>query len=598
LTRRLLINARHTEELRVAVARDSALEAFHIEVAERGLTRGNIYRGTIASIQPSLNAAFIDYGAERHGFLAIQDVVAEAYYHSPADGRRPRIEEVLERGQPIVVQVEKEPEGQKGAAVTTNLSLAGRYLVLTPFDDTRGVSRKVEDEETRRELRAIAGALEVPPGSGVIVRTNALGQNKATLARDLAALLRLWKRIEAAAQRGLVETTHRLLYSDQDLLVRALRDLLDAGIDEVLVDEPEAHARAQEYVRAFMPRSRFELALYADRLPLFARHGLEAQIDRIHDRVVPLPAGGSIAIDRTEALTAVDVNSGRSTRAASHEETALATNLEAAAEVARQLRLRDIGGLVVVDFIDMRSHKSQRQLEKALREAMKSDRARFTVGKLSANGLLEINRQRIQQALHFRTHRACPTCAGTGRIPSAELVSLNLLRRIEARAASGRLRRVRVGLHPELADAFQNLRRHDIEALEREFAIQVEIVASNRLHRTDQEVEWFDLLPGEAPPLPLPAAPPGAPLALMPAAKGEGGRRRHRRGGRKRAARRAGGEAPAAAVDGPAKPPAEGAAPRAKRRRRGGRRKRGGAPAGPGAAPPGPNPPPPGGGEE
>jgi ribonuclease E len=571
LTRRLLINARHPEELRVAIAEDSTLEAFQIEVAERGLTRGNIYLGTIVSIQPSLNAAFIDYGVERHGFLAIQDVVAEAYYHEPGDRRRPRIDEVLERGQPIVVQAQKEPEGQKGAAVTTNLSLAGRYLVLTPFDDTRGVSRKVEDEETRRELRAIAAALDVPPGSGVILRTNALGQTKATLARDLAALARLWKRIEAAARKGPSRASHRLLYSDQDLLVRALRDLLDAGIDEVLVDEAEAHSRAQEYVRAFMPRSRLSLELYAERLPLFARYGLEAQIDRIHDRVVPLPGGGSIAIDRTEALTAVDVNSGRATRAQSQEETALQTNLEAAVEVARQLRLRDIGGLVVVDFIDMRAHKGQRQVEKAVREAMKSDRARFSVGRLSANGLLEINRQRIQQALHFRTHRACPTCGGTGRIPSPELVSLNLLRRIETRAASGRLKRARIALHPELADGFQNLRRHDIEILERDFDIQIEVVASNRLHRTEQEVEWFDRAPGEAA---VPGAEPAPPAPASPAA---GAHRRRRRGGRQRATAAAPEEPPRAP------PPADGATAAPRRRRRGGRRKRGG---GAGAPPP------------
>ena len=483
----MLINAQRPEELRIAIVRDTSLENFQVDVAESGLTRGNIYRGTIANIQPSLNAAFIDYGLERHGFLAIQDVVPEAYYHTPRGGQ-PRIEEVLERGRPIVVQVARDAIGQKGSSLTTSLSLAGRYLVLTPFDDTRGVSRKVEDEETRRKLKSLVANLELPPGCGVIVRTNALDQNKTAIGRDLAALLRLWKRVQAAALSG---KGSRLLYSDQDLIVQALRDHLDSTIEELLIDDDAAFHKAQAYIEAFMPRAKLRLERYEERLPLFSRFDLEPQIDRIYERRVDLASGGSIVIDATEALTAIDVNSGRSTRAATQEETAVHTNLEAAAEVARQLRLRDIGGLVVVDFIDMRASKNQRRVEKALRDAMKADKARSSIGRISANGLLEINRQRIKQALEVRTHRPCPTCAGTGRLASPELVTLNLLRRIEARAASGLVQGVKVGLHPELADAMQNSRRQELAELEREFDIHIEVIAAAGLHRPEEQIEWF-----------------------------------------------------------------------------------------------------------
>jgi ribonuclease E len=482
----MLINAQRPEELRVAIIQGNVLENYKVDVAESGLTRGNIYRGVIASIQPSLNAAFIDYGAERHGFLAIQDVVPEAFYRRPKSPH-PRIEEVLEKGKPIVVQVEKDPMGTKGAALTTSLSLAGRYLVLTPFEDTRGVSRKVEDEDTRKKLKTLANGLDLPNGCGVILRTNALGQTKTTLNRDLAALLRLWKRVQVAAIQG---KGTRLLYTDQDLILQALRDYLDSSIAEVLVDDDEAYQKAEAYVRAFMPRSKTRLVRYSERLPLFSRYDLEPQIDRIYERRVDLPSGGSIVIDATEALTAIDVNSGRSTRAATQEETAVHTNLEAAAEVARQLRLRDLGGIVVVDFIDMRASKNQRKVEKAVKDALKDDKARTTVGRISPNGLLEINRQRIQQALQLRTHRSCPTCNGSGRLASEEMVSLSILRRIEARAATGSIQGARISLHPELADALQNHYRRELAALEEEFDIEVEIIAAAGLHRPEERIEW------------------------------------------------------------------------------------------------------------
>jgi ribonuclease E len=558
----MLINAQRPEELRVAIVQGNVLENYKVDVAEAGLTRGNIYRGVIASIQPSLNAAFIDYGAERHGFLAIQDVVPDAYYRRPSSPH-PRIDEVLEKGKPIVIQVEKDPMGTKGAALTTALSLAGRYLVLTPFEDTRGVSRKVEDEDTRKKLKALANGLDLPDGCGIILRTNALGQTKITLNRDLSALLRLWKRVQTAAMHG---KGTRLLYTDQDLILQALRDYLDSSIEEVLVDDDEAFQKAKAYIEAFMPRSKTRLIRYAERIPLFSRYDLESQIDRIYERRVDLPSGGSIVIDPTEALTAIDVNSGRSTRAATQEETAINTNVEAAAEVARQLRLRDIGGLVVVDFIDMRAAKGQRKVEKVLKDAMKADKARSTVGRISPNGLLEINRQRIQQALQLRTHRPCPTCNGVGRLASEEMVCLSLLRRVEARAATGSIQGARIGLHPELADALQNHYRRELADLEGEFDIEIEVIATAGLHRPDEKIEWQKREKPVPPPKQKAAAITFQPWDLAslededddedddfiegeehedaegPAATGEAGeagaaaakRKRRRRGGRKR----------------------------------------------------------------
>jgi len=456
VTRRMLINAQRPEEVRIAIVSDKTLDQYEVAATESGLCRGNIYRGTVANVQPSLDAAFVAFGEERDGLVRADDVVPSAYHKKvEGEGKHPRIDRILQRGQPILVQVIRDGVGHKGALLTTNISIAGRYLVLMPFDDVRGVSRKAEDED-RQAVKDRVAKLELPEGCGVILRTNALDQPQKTLNRDLNALLRLWKKIRDEWKMG---KGPRLLYSDQDLIVQALRDTLDSSIAEVLVDDDEAFEKAQGYMRTFMPRAGNRLVHYVDRMPLFSRYQLEEQIDRIYQRKVDLPSGGSIVIDGTEALTAIDVNSGRATRGKSQEETAVTTNLEAAREVARQLRMRDIGGLVVVDFIDMRSVKNRREVEKTIRDAMKDDKARTTASRLSENGLLEINRQRLKKALQLRTHRPCPTCSGTGTIASPELVGLNILRRIETRAVTGSLGGVRVELHPELADALQNERR-------------------------------------------------------------------------------------------------------------------------------------------
>ncbi len=570
----MLINAQSREEIRIAVLDETTLENYQVEVAESGLSRGNIYRGLIANLQPALDAAFVDYGTPKNGFLTLQEVVPEARYREPKGAARPRIDEILEKGKPIVVQVERDPEGQKGANLTTNLSFAGRYLVLTPFDATRGVSRKVEDEETRASLRELAHKLELPAGCGVIVRTNALDQTKTELQRDLAALLKVWKRVQQEAVTG---TGSKLLYSDQDLILRALRDHLDGSVEEVLVDDDLVFQQAAEYMQAFLPRAKTQLVRYEERIPIFSRYGVESQIERIFGRSVSLPSGGAIVIDATEALTAIDVNSGRASGGTSHEEMVLRTNLEAASEVARQLRLRDLGGLVVVDFIDLRSPKNRRSVEKAVKDAMKVDKARSTVGRISSNGLLEINRQKIQRSLTARTQRTCPTCSGTGRLPSIEAIGLALLRRIEGRAATGRLSKAKIELHPELANAIQNGRRRELARLETEYDVEIEIVPAHHLLGPEEQIEWRDRPSGSPTPLrPVELAarrtsfgPPPAPVVFEIAPVGEakgargegpasgdddekdgerGGRKRRRRGGRRRS--RKNGDAPAAAEPG------------------------------------------------
>jgi ribonuclease E len=532
----MLINAQRAEEVRVAIMNEGVLDKYEVSAAETGLIRGNIYRGVVASVKPSLDAAFVDIGADRHGLLRVDDVVTAAAHHKP-EGRRPKIDRLLDKGRPLLVQVTRDGMGDKGSQLTTNLSIAGRYMVLMPFDSVRGLSRKVEDEDLRKQIRDRIAQLDVPNGCGVIARTNAADQPKASLNRDLSALLRLWKRVrtEAASGKG-----PRLLYSDQDLILQVLRDSLDTSIDEVLVDDDGAFEKVRAYMRTFMPRAKTRPVRYSERMPLFSKFQVEDQIDRIYQKRVELASGGSLVIERTEALTAIDVNSGRATRGASQEETAYATNLEAAKEAARQLRLRDIGGLVVVDFIDMRSANHRREVERTVREAMKDDKARFSVGRISPNGLLEVNRQRIKKELTLRTHRSCPTCGGSGSIASPELVGLNLLRRIETRAVTGQLKEVRIELHPELADAIQNDRRHEVASLEDEFDIRIDIIAAPGLHRSEERVEWTnradegDQAEKKTPAVTVADLAAGVPSELESEHDTAEKPRRRRRGGRRR----------------------------------------------------------------
>jgi ribonuclease E len=493
----MLINGRHAEQLRVAVVDGGVLQLYDVEGNESALKRGNIYRGVVANIERSLNAAFVEFGDGKHGFLTRHDVIPQAFHRAAGDAAP--IDQVLQKGQPLVVQVTRDAEGGKGATLTTNVSLAGRFLVYFPYDEQRGVSRKVEDEALRRKLREKAKDLDLGEGEGVIVRTNAVEQTKADLKADLQALQRLWKAVVDDAAHG---REAKILYDDQDLLLHSLRDNLDTRIEEVLIDDEQLLERAQKYVHAVMPRAKVALKLYAEPVPLFSRFNVEAQIASIYSRTVPLPSGGAIVIDHAEALTAIDVNSGKSKAGKNQGDTATHTNLEAAAEVGRQLRLRAIGGLVVVDFIDMRSRAQRHEVEKALREAMKADHARHEIGRIGENGLLEINRQRIRSTLQLRTRRICPTCEGRGRVISPELLSLNLVRRIEGRAATGRLARAKVVLHPQVADYVQNHRRRELADLERAYRIVVEISGDPGVELSTERYEWYDLPAWELPTAP------------------------------------------------------------------------------------------------
>ncbi len=485
MTRRILINGRRAEELRVAIVDNQTLEDFEIETKRSGLLRNNIYRGVVANIAPSLNAAFVDFGDSKNGFLAFNDVVESVYCKNVPNASR--ISDVLTIGQTLIVQVIKDATGLKGAQVTTNISLAGRYLVLRPKDAKSGVSRKV-DEDARADLTQKVRSLDLPEGYGCIVRTNAMDQSRAILLRDAKVLVQLWHKIEAECARG---KGPALLYNDQDIVVQAMRDYFDSTINEVLIDDKSCYERALAYVRATFAGGDEKLRLYDNKMPLFTRFGIEKQIDQIYAREVQLPSGGFIVIDPTEALTAIDVNSAHSTKRETQDLTAYHTNLEAAVEIGRQLRMRDIGGLIVIDFIDMRSGKHQRDVERVMRNAMARDKARNKVERISANGLLEINRQRISQTLAQRTHLVCPTCGGRGFIPSADAIGLNLIREIDARAVNGELGGAIIKLHPDIAEQVQNVRRRDFAQLENEYDIRIEIVASKDMSRGEESIEWL-----------------------------------------------------------------------------------------------------------
>jgi ribonuclease E len=490
----MLINATRTEEVRAAILHNGKLEQFEIEVQDAGLLKGNVYRGVVANVEASLNACFVDIGADKQGFLPIDEIHPSCYHEKPKKDGKPRIEDVMRKGREIIVQVVKDAVGNKGAALTSHVSLAGRYIVLMPLEDSRGVSRRISDEGRRKKIKEIAAGLKIPEEYGFIVRTAGTNRTKTDLNRDAAHLVRTWREILKTAETGPKAKRTRgkkgrkgrgaaLLFEDRDLVVRMIRDYYEPEIGEILIDNSEAFKKAREYIRTVMPRSHKAVTLYEEATPLFTRYRVEEQIEAVFARRVDLPSGGYILIDPTEALTSIDVNSGRSTKAKSQEETALNTNLEAAVEVARQLRLRDIGGLIVVDFIDMPANKQNRAVEKSIKDALKADKARTYISKISDNGLMEVNRQRIKQALQFQTHQPCAVCEGTGTVPTPEFLSLGLLRKLEAKASTGLIDKATVTLHPDAANYVLNNRRRDLIALEDRFGILITVEARQGVHR-------------------------------------------------------------------------------------------------------------------
>ncbi|WP_118883008.1 Rne/Rng family ribonuclease [Neisseria meningitidis] len=481
--KRMLFNATQAEELRVAIVDGQNLLDLDIETLGKEQRKGNIYKGIITRIEPSLEACFVDYGTDRHGFLPFKEV-SRSYFRD-YEGGRARIQDVLKEGMEVIVQVEKDERGNKGAALTTFISLAGRYLVLMPNNPRGGgVSRRIEGEE-RQELKAAMAELDIPNGMSIIARTAGIGRSAEELEWDLNYLKQLWQAIEEA---GKAHHDPYLLFMESSLLIRAIRDYFRPDIGEILVDNQEVYDQVAEFMSYVMPGNIGRLKLYEDHTPLFSRFQIEHQIESAFSRSVSLPSGGAIVIDHTEALVSIDVNSARATRGSDIEDTAFKTNMEAAEEVARQMRLRDLGGLVVIDFIDMENPKHQRDVENVLRDALKKDRARVQMGKLSRFGLLELSRQRLKPALGESSHVACPRCAGTGVIRGIESTALHVLRIIQEEAMKDNTGEVRAQVPVDVATFLLNEKRAELFAMEERLDVNVVLIPNIHLENPHYEI--------------------------------------------------------------------------------------------------------------
>ncbi|MDR1528853.1 MAG: Rne/Rng family ribonuclease [Burkholderiales bacterium] len=479
--KRMLFNATQAEELRVAIVDGQKLVDLDIESASKEQRKSNIYKGIITRVEPSLEACFVDYGTERHGFLPFKEISRQSLGISEG-----RIQDHLREGQELIVQVDKDERGNKGAALTSYISLAGRYLVLMPNNPRGGgVSRRIEGEE-RNELRDTLNKLEVPKGMSIIARTAGIGRSEEEMQWDLNYLLQLWNAIEEAAQ---LQKGAYLIYQESSLVIRAIRDYYHPEIGEILIDTEAVFEQAQQFMSHVLPNNVHNVKLYHDSVPLFSRFQIEHQIESAYDRKVPLPSGGSIVIDHTEALVAIDVNSARATRGSDIEATALQTNLEAVDEVARQLRLRDLGGLVVIDFIDMESNKNQRAIEDRLHEALRYDRARVQINKISRFGLLELSRQRLRPALAESAHIPCPRCHGLGHIRGTESTALHILRILQEEAMKENTAQIVAQVPVDVATFLLNEKRNDVFAIESRFRINVLLVPNRYLETPDFSVE-------------------------------------------------------------------------------------------------------------
>ncbi len=485
--KRILINATQQEELRVAMVDGQRLYDLDIEIPSREQKKANIYKGIITRIEPSLEAAFVNYGAERHGFLPLKEIARSYLDPKAVDERnRPILKEAVKEGQELIVQVEREERGNKGAALTTFVSLAGRYLVLMPNNPRAGgVSRRIEGED-RQEVRAALSQLKIAPGMGVIVRTAGVGRTTEELQWDLDYLVTLWESILKAGESA---PAPFLIYQESNVIIRALRDHLRSDIGEILIDNEEVYAQARDFMERVMPHNLKKLKLYRDPVPLFNRFQIESQIQSAFERQVALPSGGSLVIDHTEALVSIDINSARATKGADIEETAYNTNLEAAEEIARQLRLRDLGGLIVVDFIDMISNKHQREVEQRLRDALRVDRARVQVGRISRFGLLEMSRQRLRPSLGESSQEVCPRCLGQGRVRSVESLALSVLRLLEEEALKANTARVIAQVPVSVAAFLLNEKREALSEIERRHKARLLVVPNPHLESPHFEVE-------------------------------------------------------------------------------------------------------------
>lgn len=475
--KRILINATQREELRVAIVDGQRLIDLDIETAAREQKKSNVYKGRITRVEPSLEACFVDYGAERHGFLPLKEI-HKSYFKPGANGNSGNMKDVVAEGTEVIVQVEKEERGNKGAALTTFVSLAGRYLVLMPNNPRAGgISRRAEGE-AREETKEALENLKLPDGMGVIVRSNGVGRSAEELQWDCNYLAEIWKAVTEAVAK---KPAPFLVYQENNIVLRALRDYLRPDIGEVWVDHHEVYTQAREQMEATMPADLAKLKLYRDEVPLFSRYQVESQIEAAHESVLRLPSGGSIVIDHTEALTSIDINSAKSTGGGSIEETAFKTNLEAADEIARQLRLRDLGGLVVIDFIDMESNKNQREVEKRLERAVEMDRARIQLGKISKFGLLELSRQRLRPTLAEHMQITCPRCSGMGHIRSVESLALSILRLIEEEGMKDKTARVVAQIPVDVGTFLLNEKRANLQEIEKRCKVAVTLVPNETL---------------------------------------------------------------------------------------------------------------------
>ncbi|MFI4952712.1 MAG: Rne/Rng family ribonuclease [Burkholderiales bacterium] len=498
--KRMLFNATQAEELRVAIVDGQKLIDLDIESASKEQRKSNIYKAVITRVEPSLEACFVDYGADRHGFLPFKEISRD--YVREGDGGKTRIQDQLKDGQELIVQVDKDERGNKGAALTTYISLAGRYLVLMPNNPRGGgVSRRIEGED-RNELRDTINQLDVPSGMSVIARTAGIGRSLEELQWDLNYLMQLWQAVDGAAK---TQSGAFLIYQESSLVIRAIRDYFHPDIGELLIDTEAIYEQAQQFMSHVMPANVQRVKLYKDDVPLFSRFQIEHQIETAYARQVPLPAGGAIVIDHTEALVSVDVNSARATKAGDIETTAFNTNLEAADEIARQLRLRDLGGLIVIDFIDMESAKNQREVENRLKDALKYDRARVQLGKISRFGLMELSRQRLRPALAESAYIPCPRCHGIGHIRGTESTALHILRILQEEAMKDNTAQIVAQVPVDVATFLLNEKRAEIHTIEARFKVNALLVPNTYLETPNYKVTRLrhdELNQGE----PLPAS--------------------------------------------------------------------------------------------
>jgi ribonuclease E len=487
MAKKMLINSSHLEECRLAVVSDGMLEALDVQVKTRESTLGNIYKAKVDRIEPSLQAVFVDYGAEKNGFLSINDVHPSYFPESYETGRRkPRVQDVFEKGSDVLVQVNKEERDHKGASLTTNLSIAGRYLVMMPGAEVMAVSRKIEDERERTKLKQILKQLNCPPNMGFIIRTAGMGQTKRELARDLKYVLNLWSSIERDMTGSPAPC---LLHREQDEVVKFIREYFTPDISEILIDDKEAYNKAGLFLRQVMPKHEKLVKLHQEKRPLFNKYQLEEQVEKVYRREIALKSGGYIIIEPTEALVTIDVNSGSATKERDIEETAFKVNLEAADEIARQLRLRDLGGIIVIDFIDMMNKKHKQQVERALKTAMKDDRARAKVLRISQLGLLELSRQRLRPTLGSGEYHTCPLCSGSGRVRAPETLALSVFRKIKSLVIKTDVKEVRAIAPLKVAEYLLNDMRSHIVDMERQYNAKVIINGKDKLPDKDVSVE-------------------------------------------------------------------------------------------------------------